>query len=49
MIQKLLKNLDWRLVLATTITLFWLGFGIFYLAVYIGWSQFFEQPLDSLG
>jgi hypothetical protein len=49
LIQKLLKNLDWRLVLATTITLFWLGFGIFYLAVYIGWSQFFEQPLDSLG
>ena len=49
MIQKLLKILDWRLVLATTITLFWLGFGIFYLAVYIGWDKFFEQPLDSLG
>ena len=49
LIQQLLKTLDWRLVLASTITLFWLGFGIFYLAVYIGWSKFFEQPLDSLG
>jgi hypothetical protein len=47
--QKRLNTLDWRLVLATTITLFWLGFGIFYLGTYIGWSQFFEQPLDSLG
>jgi hypothetical protein len=47
--QKHLNNLDWRLVLATTITLFWLGFGLFYLHAYIGWDQFFEQPLDSLG
>jgi hypothetical protein len=47
--QKQPNNLDWRLVLATTITLFWLGFGIFYLGVYIGWNKFFNQPLDSLG
>ncbi|MFT4938458.1 MAG: hypothetical protein ACI88A_001485 [Paraglaciecola sp.] len=47
--QNLPSTLDWRLILATTITLFWLGFGIFYLGAYIGWSKFFEQPLDSLG
>ena len=47
--QELPNTLDWRLVLATSITLFWLGFGIFYLDTYIGWSKFFEQPLDSLG
>jgi hypothetical protein len=47
--QKLSNTLDWRLILATTITLFWLGFGLFYLGAYIGWSKFFEQPLDSLG
>ena len=47
--QKWPNTLDWRLVLATTITLFWLGLGIFYLHAYIGWGQFFEQPLDSLG
>jgi hypothetical protein len=47
--QKQPNNLDWRLVLATSITLFWLGFGMFYLGTYIGWSQFFDQPLDSLG
>ena len=47
--QKLPNTLDWRLILASTITLFWLVSGIFYLTVYIGWSAFFEQPLDSLG
>lgn len=44
-----LKQLDWRLVLAMSITTFWLGFGLYYIAIYIGWSQFFSQPLDSLG
>tara|TARA_R110000868_G_scaffold263531_13_gene522217 strand:+ start:564 stop:1205 length:642 start_codon:yes stop_codon:yes gene_type:complete len=47
--QKQHKTLDWRLVLATTITLIWLGLGLFYLGAYIGWDRFFEQPLDSLG
>ena len=47
--QKLLRSLDWRLILAMTVTLFWIGFGSFYLTVYIGWSKFFEQPLESLG
>ena len=47
--QKQHKTPDWRLILATIITLFWLGSGIFYLGIYIGWDQFFEQPLDSLG
>jgi hypothetical protein len=47
--QKRLNAIDWRLVLAMTITFFWLGFGTFYLGVYIGWSEVFEQPLDSLG
>jgi hypothetical protein len=32
-----------------TVTFFWLGFGTYYLSVYIGWNKFFEQPLDSLG
>lgn len=49
MIHKWFNAIDWRLVLAMTITFFWLGFGTFYLGVYIGWSEFFEQPLESLG
>lgn len=46
---KLLKSLDWRLFLAMFLTAFWLGSGIFYLSVYIGWSEFFHQPLEALG
>lgn len=49
MIFKLQNTIDWRLVLAMSITFFWLGFATYYLGVYIGWSEFFEQPLDSLG
>lgn len=47
--MKLLKLLDWRLFLAMFLTVFWLGSGMFYLSVYIGWSEFFNQPLESLG
>jgi hypothetical protein len=49
LIQKKLNAIDWRLVLAMTVTFFWLGFGTYYLGVYIGWDEFFEQPLESLG
>jgi hypothetical protein len=31
------------------ITSFWLGSGLFYLGAHIGWGQFFDLPLDSLG
>ncbi len=44
-----LSSLDWRLVLAMSITVFWLGFGVFYLGTFIGWSEFFHQPLEALG
>jgi hypothetical protein len=46
---ELLKSLDWRLFLAVFLTTFWLGSGLFYLTVYIGWSEFFNQPLEALG
>jgi hypothetical protein len=49
MIQKQLSELDWRLLLALSITFFWLSSGIFHLSVNIGWDEFFKQPLDSLG
>ncbi len=49
MIQKIIKQLDWRLVLAMSLTAFWLGFGLFYLSTVIGWDQFFSQPLEALG
>lgn len=44
-----LKSLDWRLFLAMSLTIFWLGSGIFYISTYIGWAGFFKQPLDALG
>lgn len=49
MIQNRLNELDWRAFLALSITFFWLGSGTYYLSMYIGWSAFFEQPLESLG
>lgn len=48
-ISKIIRQLDWRLFLAMSITTFWLGFGLFYLGIVIGWDQFFSQPLESLG
>lgn len=49
LIQKWLSELDWRLILALSITFFWLGSGTYYLTMHIGWSAFFAQPLESLG
>lgn len=48
-IQKLQNEMDWRSMLALTITFFWLGSGLYYLSANIGWHAFFEQPLESLG
>ena len=49
MINKVIQWLDWRLVLAMSLTTFWLGFGLFYLGSVIGWGEFFSLPLESLG
>jgi len=49
MTQQFLRSLDWRLVLALSITTFWLSFGLYYIATYIGWSEFFSLPLEALG
>lgn len=49
LIQKQLNEIDWRIILALTITFFWIASGIYYLSVNIGWDQFFKQPLESLG
>lgn len=49
MIPKLLKQLDWRIFLAMSITFFWIGSGTYHLGVNIGWDNFINQPLESLG
>jgi len=49
LIQKLLDQLDWRIFLALSITFLWIGSGTYYLTVKIGWDDFFNQPLESLG
>ncbi len=49
LIQKRQIDLDWRSLLALTITFFWLGSGVYYLSANIGWNAFFNQPLESLG
>ena len=49
LIQKWLDQLDWRIFLALSITFLWIGSGTYYLSVKIGWDEFFNQPLESLG
>ena len=49
MTQQFFRSLDWRLVLALSLTTFWLSSGLYYIATYIGWSQFFSLPLEAMG
>jgi hypothetical protein len=41
--------LDWRILFGLGITLAWLGFGLWYVLAYIGWSDFIGQGADALG
>lgn len=40
---------DWRILLALSLTIVWLGAGLVYIGDRIGWQEFYQQPLDSLG
>ncbi|MFK7828351.1 MAG: hypothetical protein AB8B57_01110 [Congregibacter sp.] len=43
------ESMDWRILLGLTVTLIWIGAGLIYLSVIVGWEHFLALPTADLG
>ena len=42
-------SMDWRIALGFTLTVIWIGAGMIYLLVIVGWSNFVYLPTADIG
>ncbi|WOJ96069.1 hypothetical protein R0137_12560 [Congregibacter brevis] len=43
------RGLDWRILFGLTITSLWMGTGIYYVTVIVGWNEFKTLPTADIG